>query len=190
MQVIFSKFSIILLTMAFFVNSSYLDFNCKSEICKAVYTGNHKKLKILLKKNKKLVNIKEKYNNSILHVAVLNQDIDSVNILIENKVNINEQDAGGATPLHIAARGGLVNIMASLIGANADIDAQDNEGFTPIMRATLLGKSDAVSLLLLAGSNCKLKTHYGQNLSSINSGKLSKAVQIQFQNYIQQCQAN
>ncbi|QED23929.1 ankyrin repeat domain-containing protein [Candidatus Deianiraea vastatrix] len=187
MQVIF----FILLFFIFTNSNSFANTQCKTEICKQVYTGDIQRVEAILKKNKKQINVKENHGNSLLHIAVLNQDLSMIKILLKYGANINAQDKGGATALHIAARGNLNTVVEALLEANADINIQDNEGFSAIMRAVLLGKSEAVITILASKApSCKIKNNYGQNLPSINPIKLSDEAKKILKAYVKECQNN
>ena len=69
-----------------------------------------------------------------LHLAVLSDQGEIVEFLIEKRANINAKakDEHGGTPLHWAAALGRIEMARRLIEAGADVDAKDHGGFTPL----------------------------------------------------------
>ncbi len=69
-----------------------------------------------------------------LHLAVLSDQQQIVEFLIQERANINAKakDQHGGTPLHWAAAQGRLDIARQLINAGADVNAKDNHRFTPL----------------------------------------------------------
>ena len=95
-----------------------------------------------------------------LHLAVINNSLDSVEALLSYK-DINKEAKlpyeatldswylGGATPLIVASYIGNADIVYTLINAGCDIKARDDiDGSMPIHVASANGNDDAVILLL------------------------------------------
>lgn len=161
---------------------------CKSEICKAVHYGDLKRIEKLIKTNKRLVNHKENYGISMLHVAVMNEDDKTVDFLIGKGANVNSQDQGGATPLHIATRANFQNIAKTLLKTkNIDINIQDNEGYTPIMRAISTGRSEIVMLIIAKNPDCKIRNNQGKTMIDIPMSKIAKYAKDEISIYVNQC---
>lgn len=55
------------------------------------------------------------YNNTDLHVAADNGDLENVSKLIESKANVNAVNKNDNTPLHFAATKGYSKIVDKLI---------------------------------------------------------------------------
>jgi ankyrin repeat protein len=74
----------------------------------------------------------DNFNETPLHIAVRNDNAETVRLLLANKVEVNVKDCFGWTPLHwAAATDSNVNIRR-LISAGADVNIKDNGGWLPI----------------------------------------------------------
>ena len=69
-----------------------------------------------------------------LHLAVLSDQRQIAQVLIEKRANINAkaEDEHGGTPLHWAAVLGRIKMAGRLIDAGADVNIKDNNGYTPL----------------------------------------------------------
>ncbi|KAF8418871.1 ankyrin repeat-containing domain protein [Tirmania nivea] len=91
-----------------------------------------------------------------LHIAVSNSDINSARILLEAGINVNATDSTTTTALHLASRSGNVEMITLLASHGADLEAVDNDNLTPLHRALVSGSRNrvaAVSALLGLGAN-------------------------------------
>ncbi len=164
--------------------------SCKSDFCKAVKTGNYPLAEKMLKRNAKLANETINSDISVLNLAILDQDLSMVKLLIKYKADVNSRSVGGSTPLHAAARVGAANITKILLENSANIDSFDSEGYTPTMRAASLGKSGAVEILLEYKPNCSLRSENGTSLRSISRNKLTHEASKKLEEYLRTCQAS
>jgi ankyrin repeat protein len=88
-------------------------------------------------------------HNSMLHRAVIANNIHDVKSIIENhKIDINYQNKDGRTALHYAAALDNSAIILYLLEHKAHLDAQDYEGWTPLHVAVNANAFDAVKILL------------------------------------------
>ena len=106
------------------------------------------------------INVLDDEGYTPLHRAVLNKDLNTLNVLLENesidinskldmKVSIEGWYLGGATPLILASYIGDTNIVSVLLENNADIKAQDDvDGSMAIHMASANGNNDVVMILL------------------------------------------
>ena len=93
-----------------------------------------------------------------LMMAVLNYDVSSVRLLLQNGADIGAVDkelesGGGRTALHYAARFGNEPIVAELVASHASVDAIDNYGATPLYYACNFGHIGTVRFILEHGAN-------------------------------------
>lgn len=97
------------------------------------------------------------YNNSPLHIAVENDDVQAVTTLLSNSAKLEARNSKGRTPLH-----GVTNykIVKDLLAAGADVDALDKEGNTPLHTAILRKCVPIVQILLQAGADVTIKNSY------------------------------
>lgn len=94
--------------------------------------------------------------------AVMNGDIDTVNVLIRDKVDLNVQDAQGNTAVMVAAELGYNSILELLIKNNAGVDMKNNDGNTAVTLAVLHSHCDTVKMLLAAGANINITNKLGK----------------------------
>jgi excisionase family DNA binding protein len=104
-------------------------------------------------------NVKEEDDSwlqSPMGVAIWNDSVEMVQLLLESKVNPNEQDEisqgrdgpyGGDTPLHDAVHKGSVKMVKLLLAHGADPDIQNAQGLSPIELAKRRDQTHLVSLM-------------------------------------------
>lgn len=90
--------------------------------------------------------------NEMLHTAVLNRDVETVNILLKNHVDVNYQSSGGESALHYAATEGLKDIILLLLKYGADANVKNNFGITPLIKAQMSKNNDIADLLIKNGA--------------------------------------
>ena len=83
---------------------------------------------------------KKKAGNSALHLAVVNNDIEIVKLLISYGANVNMHNKFKKTPLHLACQAGNEIIANLLIENGSDINARDMLRMTPLLWYTLKDK--------------------------------------------------
>jgi ankyrin repeat protein len=81
--------------------------------------------------------------------------------LIARGARIDARDRGGVTALHLARD---PQTIALLVRLGASVDARDHGGATPLhLRAAAPGSLDAVTALVAAGANTRLKNRGEQS---------------------------
>lgn len=101
-------------------------------------------------------------DNTALHYATKNKEIDVVNALLKKGANVNAANEYGETPLNNALNPldqvVDINLVKTLMGAGAKVNTQSKDGLTPLMQA--VGNSDIdisiIKLLLEKGANPNL----------------------------------
>jgi hypothetical protein len=97
-----------------------------------------------------------------LHEAVIQGDLEAINMHIEAGSDLNVKDPmGGSTPLITAAVFGKTDIANALIKAGADVDLTNNEGSTALITAAFFCRTDIVKALLKEGANKEIKNNAG-----------------------------
>jgi serine/threonine-protein phosphatase 6 regulatory ankyrin repeat subunit B len=105
----------------------------------AISRGHIETIKLIVENN--YISIDSMYHSSILVLAVIQGDIDLINILINKGADINRlEDIYGSTILHLAINNNNhIEVVKLLIKSGADINCKDQDGKSPLMEACLLG---------------------------------------------------
>ena len=86
----------------------------------------------LIKPNKKEIEQKNSFGQTLLHVAIQNKSYKIINYLIKNGANLQSLDNKNNTPLHIAVRNGDYNIVKLFMESNPNINILNNNQETPL----------------------------------------------------------
>jgi len=89
-------------------------------------------------------------SSTLLHIAVLNGDDETVKLLLEAHSSVTAEDGANCTALHLAARSGSVAVVNLLLDAKSDITRSNGEQKTALHIASEYGHGEIVSLLLAA----------------------------------------
>jgi len=116
--------------------------------------------------NNGLRNIGTSNNDSLLHLAIKVDDIDTVTFLINENMDVNEQNKYGETPLHVAANKIHVELIKILVDAGADTNALDVRNNSPLHSILLSTwkslddeKTSAILLLKKYGARFDIKNN-------------------------------
>nr|XP_009934728.1 PREDICTED: putative ankyrin repeat domain-containing protein 31 [Opisthocomus hoazin] len=109
-----------------------------------------------------VINRRNIYGETLLHRAVVGQDLDLVCNIIKAGGNVNVQDYAGWTALHGASVEGFYGIASELLKAGADVNARGNEQITPLQDAVKEGHYKMAELLLSYGADPLLKNELGR----------------------------
>ena len=113
----------------------------------AITIGSIDKVKDLIRQKANL-NIKENIlGNTPLIIAVLSNNFNIVNLLIDTKVNLDIKNNQGLTALMLAILHFRNEIAKSIINAGAKVDIQDNFGNTALDIAQTLGNQEIIKYL-------------------------------------------
>ncbi|MCE4564824.1 acyltransferase family protein [Maribellus sp. CM-23] len=97
-----------------------------------------------------------------LHAAVINNDLASVEMLIESGASVDEREpASGSSPLMTAALFGRTEIAQKLLDAGADIDYQNNDGSTALHTAAFFCHPKITKRLLAASADRSIRNKAG-----------------------------
>ena len=94
------------------------------------------------------VNVINERGLSLLHYAILFNNSEIFDLLLENYININLKDSFGNTPSHYCVINNRIGFLKTLIRHNCDLTIKNNDLRTPLYLACLLGRENMVSLLL------------------------------------------
>ena len=114
-------------------------------------------------------------NNTPLHAAAYDGDLEMVRVLLEYEINVDVQNDAGCTPLDFASRDGHRDdsrVVQLLIEHGADPNTRaSRSGFAPLHRASENGRIEVVRLLIEHGANVEAQDKYGRtplNVASAN----------------------
>ncbi|PWF94104.1 ankyrin repeat domain-containing protein [Spiroplasma poulsonii] len=136
----------------------------------AAANGEKKKIIDLIKNyREELINSVYKNNYTALALAVLNNHIDIVKLLIENGAEINfgvttwvnYVKNANSTPLILASQNGHTEIVKLLIENGAEINHKNQFGNTPLILASQNGHTEIVKLLIENGAKINHKNQFG-----------------------------
>ncbi|XP_076445095.1 uncharacterized protein LOC143283004 [Babylonia areolata] len=111
---------------------------------------------------KTLINTRDRYGNSPLHIAVRRGHLDIVKELLKRGAAINSKNEEKQTPLHLAAKLGRTNIVREIVGREKPakgLHDEDNDANTPLHLAAQCGHSQVVQVLLELGANVLARNH-------------------------------
>ncbi|KAM9175275.1 ankyrin repeat and protein kinase domain-containing protein 1 [Mergus octosetaceus] len=98
---------------------------------------------------------------TLLHVMVIQGDVDKVKFLLSCKADVNSQAVCGYTPLIMAVQRRSPEICSVLIENDADINMPDEDGWTPLHFAAQNGDDRIVRLLLDHQAQVNAQEHDG-----------------------------
>ena len=125
----------------------------KDRFFKAAEKGNIERIKELM--DYVDINAKDAYGiNALMHALIFN-NLESVEFLLENGADINSADYEYQTPLMYAVQKGNIEIVNFLISKGAYINAKDYRNRTALDIAKSKGYDDIVSILENAKKNIK-----------------------------------
>jgi ankyrin repeat protein len=103
------------------------------------------------------LNLPDFTGKQVLHFAVLGNNVELVDFILQHGGDVNAQDVDGLTPTHYAATLGNVSALVSLFRFGSFVNAQDHQGETALFYAVREGKIHAVKLLLQSGADPTLQ---------------------------------
>uniref|UniRef100_A0A669QGM9 Uncharacterized protein n=1 Tax=Phasianus colchicus TaxID=9054 RepID=A0A669QGM9_PHACC len=109
------------------------------------------------------INKRNAYGETLLHRAVVAEDLNRVHNLIKAGANVDDKDHAGWTALHEASLEGYYWIAKELLKAGADVNARGDEQITPLHDAVKEGHYKVAALLLHYGADPLLKNEMGRN---------------------------
>lgn len=88
---------------------------------------------------------------TLLHSAVIEEDIELLDALINSNMDLNIKDINGCTAMHLAVKKGRVEFVDRLIQGRADINLKDKANWTALTYACDGCYEEIVRLLLSSG---------------------------------------
>jgi ankyrin repeat protein len=115
--------------------------------------GNQTEMDRLLDLNPRLINVPDYDKNTLLHLAVLRNEIAEVKDLLARGAKVNAQNTVKMTPMHFAAKQGEREIAELMLAYHPDLTLRDSRGWTPLTWAINAHRDDLVQLLRAVGAN-------------------------------------
>lgn len=103
------------------------------------------------------INYIDNEGNTLLHRAVINKDIASVEKLLKKDLDINHRNNRGQSPLHLATINNSLNIVEILINHNVKITLFDIYGYSPLYYANYLKFFKIANYLKHYGASVEIK---------------------------------
>jgi len=100
------------------------------------------------------VNGRTRSGSYALNAAAVENDIDVIRVLLDNKADPNVRNGQGDTPLICATKyaGGKAATVQLLVEAGSDLGVRDNSGKTALDYAKTKDQQEAIAILERAGS--------------------------------------
>ena len=108
---------------------------------------------LFLKKQGADINQTNEKGQTLLHLAAIANDIDSVKRLLESGAHIDQQDNHNKSPLHIAVEGQRRSLVDLLLESGANVNLKDDTGSTPLYKASMLRETWIRGKLACFGGN-------------------------------------
>ncbi|RQM19009.1 hypothetical protein B5M09_003487 [Aphanomyces astaci] len=100
------------------------------------------------------------HGDTALHVAVQENHLQTVRLLIHSGAPLDAQNEQGNTPLHVACMQGHAAIAAYVVRKGADLHRTNSNGETPLVKACQMSHRRVVELLASHGDKVKGLAYY------------------------------
>jgi len=130
----------------------------KSPLAAVVNKDTKSLVKILSKDNSDIDN-KDFLGHTALHLACMNNDLDSACILINHGADVNMTDAFNRAPIHSVCSSGFKECLRILLESpKILLELSDSDGNTPLHKACELGEKAVECILILLERGVNLNT--------------------------------
>jgi ankyrin repeat protein len=127
---------------------------CGGSIHDAARNGNADRLRNLLRTDPALVNVRNSFQSTPLHLAADQGHAEAVKFLIESGADPNVQNKYGCSPLHLCAMWGHKSACEVIISAGSDLRCKTKQaGQSPLHLAVGNGMEEVAELLIVKGAN-------------------------------------
>ena len=141
--------------------------NLETPLHLATFIGNDEIAKLLSRNGAKVdVSVE---GVTPFHMAVINNDLEIVNMILEKTNNVDPQDENGFTPLHRAIWNRKVEVAKLLISKGANIEAVAKQDLRPIHVAILCGSLELMEILIKNGATVDAQVSIGSTNRHIDT---------------------
>lgn len=112
----------------------------------SIYANNISALKEYLETGD--INVINERGMSLLHYAIIFNNSEIFNLLLDNYININICDGHGDTPAHYCVINNRMGFLKTLIRHECDLTLKNKDGHTPLYKACALGRENMLALFL------------------------------------------
>jgi len=130
-------------------------------IFKAIMSADTPTLKMLLEKNPKLLEMKNKAGLTPLNFACINGDLDVFSFLVEAGADITAGDNENSKPIHNAAASGCIDVVDFFLDKGVDIDITDDNGMTCLLFAASRQRWNLLENLVKKGADINAQSNNG-----------------------------
>jgi ankyrin repeat protein len=132
---------------------------------------------LLLDRGTNIINSRDNFGRSGLHLACLYDHLDTVTWLCDRGAAYDSADCDGRTPLHVSSFKDHTEIVAYLVGVGANIEFSSNDGRTPLHCAAAKGHTETIYFLLDKNANTEARDAKGLTplLAACDAGQLEAA---------------
>lgn len=113
-------------------------------------------LKFLIEAGVDVNRMSLKLRRTPVHMAVLNNNMSCLQLLVTARANLDVRDVFGNTPCHYAAMLGLHDMLDMMIRMGTQVNSQDISAKTPLMKAVRNNKTEATLRLIRANANLNI----------------------------------
>ncbi|TGN99712.1 hypothetical protein PN36_34915 [Candidatus Thiomargarita nelsonii] len=110
-----------------------------------------KEARALLKKEPNLIHEKTEFGETPLHYLVVENQLNSVQLLVEYGANVNTKNKCGATPLSNASSLGYLELVKYLLSQGAKVTGDVGFGETTLHEGVKSGNPDIIKILIENG---------------------------------------
>ena len=168
-----SKKNIIVLVTLF----SFTLVTSAQNIHEAAWKGDLAKVKMLLKKNPRSINMKDESGMTPLHWAARGEHFEIIKYLINNGADVNVKNNDNVMALQFVI--GNKEAVQFLIAKGADVPVKGNTGKNLLHKVALLGYKNLVELMIEKGANTSTKNNNGGTLlHSASAGGLNRVAEM------------
>ncbi|XP_061185021.1 ankyrin-2-like [Saccostrea echinata] len=140
----------------------------KSILHIACLSGKFEICEYLVENHSNLLDVRDRFSNSVLHDAARGGNIQIVKLLIEKGMDINTLQKDGETILHQSCRSGKMEMCRYLVNHSSDLlEIRDNNGWTVLHSACRGGRIEIVSFLIQKGLDLNTLSNDGKSILHI-----------------------